>query len=107
MRLKNFLKTLPAFGSLSDDEAENLARAMRVQDYPDRHEFVRQGERVVTPAATDQALRGCRRQEAGGPQRAHRPDRFIGVHPCFPTRFTSARRSRPPRRPPGWRQRPC
>jgi len=45
MLLKNFLKTLPAFGSLSDAEAENLARAMRVQDYPDRHEFVRQGER--------------------------------------------------------------
>lgn len=44
MLLKNFIRTLPAFGDFSDSETEHLAQAMRVQDYPDEHVFVYQGK---------------------------------------------------------------
>ncbi len=45
MLLRNFIKTLPAFEALNDAEAENLSRALRVEDFPDRHVFVRQNDR--------------------------------------------------------------
>lgn len=44
MLLKNFIKNLPVFKELSAGEVENLARAMRVEEYPDGHVFVYQNK---------------------------------------------------------------
>jgi CRP/FNR family transcriptional regulator, cyclic AMP receptor protein len=42
MLLKNFLRTLPGFQFMSDEDLDHLAAAMRVEDYPDKHVFVYQ-----------------------------------------------------------------
>jgi CRP-like cAMP-binding protein len=40
MLLKNFLRTLPGAEYLSEDDAEHIVAAMRVEDYEDGHIFV-------------------------------------------------------------------
>lgn len=42
MLLRNFLRTLPGFQYLADEDVEHLAAAMRVDDYPDHHVFIYQ-----------------------------------------------------------------
>jgi CRP-like cAMP-binding protein len=42
MILKNYLRTLPGFQFLSDADIDNVAAAMRVDDYPDQHVFIYQ-----------------------------------------------------------------
>jgi CRP-like cAMP-binding protein len=44
MFFRNFLKTLPAFSHFSDGDFEALSKAMHVEQYPDGHAFIRQGE---------------------------------------------------------------
>jgi CRP-like cAMP-binding protein len=42
MLLRNYLRTLPGAEFLSEEDADHIAAAMRVEDYPDGHVFVYQ-----------------------------------------------------------------
>jgi len=40
MRLRNFLRDLPGFQYLREEDIDHLAAAMRVEEYPDQHVFI-------------------------------------------------------------------
>lgn len=42
MLLRNYLRTLPGFQHMGEDEVDHVAAAMRVETYPDGHVFVYQ-----------------------------------------------------------------
>lgn len=46
MLLRNFLKTLPGFRYLSDEDTDHIAAAMQVEDYPDHHVFIYQDKQA-------------------------------------------------------------
>lgn len=44
MLLKNFLRSLPGFQFMAEEDLEHLAAAMRVENYADRHVFIYQDQ---------------------------------------------------------------
>jgi CRP-like cAMP-binding protein len=44
MFFRNFLKSNPAFKHFSDSDLDALSKAMHVEEYPDGHSFIYQGE---------------------------------------------------------------
>jgi len=44
MFFRNFLKANPAFKHFSDSDLDALSKAMHVEEYPDGHAFIYQGE---------------------------------------------------------------
>lgn len=46
MLLSNYLHTLPGFQYLSDEDIDHVAAAMRVEDYPDHHDFIYQDKQA-------------------------------------------------------------